>query len=444
MKYKEYLKLAIPFTISTITQPLLGAVDTAVIGRLGDPAYMGGVAVGTVIFSTLYWLFGFLRVSTSGYSAQALGTNDEKDGLFALYRPSIIAIIISFIFVALQVPIFHTAMNLINPDIEVYRQASTYFHILIWGAPFVLLNYVNLGWLMGRKKVKASMFLQIFTNVLNIVLDIVFVMYFKMGVAGVAYATLIAQITAFAIGFYLISVNLNLSAIKKYLSQLFDQRAFKKIMGVNRDLMIRTVCLLIVTNMFVAKGASLGTEMLAANAVLFQIQYIIAYFFDGFANASSVFVGTAVGEKNAKLYNEVLTVSTKTTFILAAIMSLVIYFFRGEIISIFTVIEGIINLSLAYSMWLVIYPFVIGIGLVYYGIFTGATYTAPIRNSMILSLGVFLITYFVMVPLWGNHGLWLSFIVFSLGRSVFLAPYITTFKKEVFILETSQVIAHSV
>ncbi|MCC5909380.1 MAG: MATE family efflux transporter [Clostridiaceae bacterium] len=440
MKYKEYLKLAIPFTISTITQPLLGAVDTAVIGRLGDPAYIGGVAVGTVIFSTLYWLFGFLRVSTSGYSAQALGTKDEKDGLFALYRPSMIAIIISLIFVMFQVPIFRTAMKLINPEMEVYRQASTYFHILIWGAPFVLLNYVNLGWLMGRKRVKASMFLQIFSNVLNIVLDIVFVMYFKMGVAGVAYATLIAQITAFVIGFYLISVNLNLLAIKNYFYQLFDKTAFKKIMGVNTDLMIRTVCLLIVTNMFVAKGASLGTEMLAANAVLFQIQYIIAYCFDGFANASSVFVGTAVGEKNTKLYNEVLTISTKTAFMLAAIMSLVIYFFRGEIISIFTVIESIINLSLAYSIWLVIYPFVIGIGLVYYGIFTGATYTAPVRNSMILSLGAFLITYFVMIPLWGNHGLWFSYIVFSLGRSVFLASYITTFKKEVFVFETSQVI----
>lgn len=432
MKYKEYLKLAIPFTISTITQPLLGAVDTAVIGRLEDPAYIGGVAVGTVIFSTLYWLFGFLRVSTSGYSAQALGTKAEKNSLFALFRPSVIAIIVSLFFVILQGPIINIAMKLINPDVEVQHQAFTYFHILIWGAPFVLLNYVNLGWLMGRKLVKASMFLQIFTNILNIVLDIVFVMYFKMGVAGVAYATLIAQIIAFIIGFYLISVNLNLFAIKSYLSELFDKAAFKKIMGVNTDLMIRTVCLLIVTNMFVAKGASLGTEMLAANAVLFQIQYIIAYFFDGFANASSVFVGTAVGEKNTKLYHEVLTISTKTTFILASVMALLIYFLRGGIISIFTSIENIIYLSSIYSMWLVVYPFVVGIGLVYYGIFTGATYTAPVRNSMLLSLGVFLIAYFLIIPLWGNHGLWLSYILFSLGRSVFLVFYVTNFKKKSF------------
>lgn len=441
MKYKEYLKLAIPFTISTITQPLLGAVDTAVIGRLGDPAYIGGVAVGTVIFSTLYWLFGFLRVSTSGYSAQALGTKEEKDSLFALYRPSIIAIIISLTFVLLQTPIFHTAMKIINPDAEVYQHAFTYFRILIWGAPLVLLNYVNLGWLMGRKKVKASMFLQIFSNVLNIVLDILFVMYFKMGVAGVAYATLIAQLAAFVIGFYLITVNLELLKIKIYVPQLLDKAAFKKIMGVNTDLMIRTACLLIVTNMFVAKGASLGTEMLAANAVLFQIQYIIAYFFDGFANASSVFVGTAVGEKNSDLYNEVLTISTKTTFILASIMSPVVYFFRTEIIRFFTVIEIVINLSLNYYIWLGIYPFAVGIGLVYYGLFTGATYTSPIRNSMLLSLGAFLISYFIAIPYWGNHGLWLSYIVFSLGRSIFLAFYVFNFKEKVFDFKGNEVIA---
>ncbi|AOT69542.1 MATE family efflux transporter [Geosporobacter ferrireducens] len=440
MKSKEYLKLAIPFTISTITQPLLGAVDTAVIGRLEDPAYIGGVAVGTVIFSTLYWLFGFLRVSTSGYSAQALGTKDEKDSLFALFRPGIIALIVSAIFLMLQVTIISTAMKLIHPDAAVARQASTYFYILIWGAPFVLLNYVNLGWLMGRKKVKASMFLQIFTNILNIVLDILFVIYFKMGVAGVAYATLIAQATAFAIGFYLVSMNLNLLSVKNYLTQLFDKTAFKKIMGVNTDLMIRTVCLLVVTNMFVAKGAALGTEMLAANAVLFQIHYMIAYFFDGFANASSVFVGTAVGEKNVKLYSEVLKISTKMTFILAVVMSLGIFFFREGIIHIFTVIESVIDLSLAYSLWLVIYPFAVGIGLVYYGLFTGATYTAPVRDSMLLSLAAFLMAYFGIVPLWGNHGLWFSYILFSLGRSIFLAFYITNFKKKVFAFKGEQAI----
>lgn len=433
MKIKEYLKLAIPFTISTITQPLLGAVDTAVIGRLEDPSYIGGVAVGTVIFSTMYWLFGFLRVSTSGYSAQALGSGDEGKGILALLRPAMIALIVSLTFLILQNPIKYLAMELIKPDADVQRHALTYFNILIWGAPAVLLNYVLLGWLMGRKLVKASMFLQIFTNVLNIVLDIVFVMYLKMGVAGVAYATLIAQLTSFIIGIYLVNKRIDYSLVKSIQREFFDRQVFKKIMAVNSDLMIRTICLLTVTNMFIAKGASLGTEILAANAVLFQIQYIIAYFFDGFGNASSVLTGSSVGENNLKNFKEILSISNKCTLGLQIIMSLVFYIFKDNIISTFTTIDTIIALGKEYHMWIVIFPFTIGIGLVYYGIFTGATYTKPIRNSMILSLILFFAAYFIIIPIYGNHGLWLSFILFSLGRSIFLALYIKDFENKIFI-----------
>ncbi|TCK92628.1 MATE family multidrug resistance protein [Natranaerovirga hydrolytica] len=441
MTYKEYLKLAIPFTISTVTQPLLGAVDTAVVGRIDDPSNIAGVAVGAVIFSTLYWLFGFLRVSTSGYSAQALGTKSEKDSLFSLLRPSIIAIIIGLFFVLFQRPIFDVGMRILSPDADVKFQASQYFFVLIWGAPFVLMNYVNLGWLMGRKKVKASMFLQIFSNVLNIVLDILFVVYFNMGVLGVAYATLISQITAFGIGCYFVHSNLSVLRLKKYFKDLFDQVAFKKIMCVNRDLMIRTVCLLIVTNMFVAKGADFGTEVLAANAVLFQIQYILAYFYDGFANASSIFIGTAVGEKNINLFHEVVKISTKLTFILGGIMATIILVFSPYIIQIFTNIESVIQISEQYAIWVSIYPLVVGIGLVYYGMFTGATYTTPVRNSMILSLLGFLIAYFTLIPSIDNHGLWLAYLVFSLGRSIFLGIYIKDFKKTILGAQDGQVIS---
>ena len=235
---------------------------------------------------------------------------------------------------------------------------------------------------------------------------------------------------------------MKLTSIKNHLAELFDKVVFKKIMGVNTDLMIRTICLLIVTNMFVAKGASLGTELLAANAVLFQLQYIVAYFFDGFANASSAFVGTAVGEKNAKLYSEVLAISTKATFVLAIIMAFMLYFFRENLIYMFTAIEGVIEGSLAYSIWLVVYPLVVGIGLVHYGIFSGATYTRPVRDSMLLSLGVFLVAYFLAVPSWGNHGLWFSFILFSLGRSLFLTIFIKDIGERVFFFRSGQAICH--
>lgn len=427
--HKRYLKLAIPFTISTITQPLLGAVDTAVIGRMGDPSYIGGVAVGAVIFNTIYWLFGFLRVSTSGYAAQSLGKKDEKSSFFALYRPAAIAVIVSLLLLILQTPTSNLALKLIGPEPVVQTQALIYFNILIWGAPFVLLNYVNLGWLMGRKHVKKSVFLQVFSNLLNIILDIIFVVQLRLGVAGVAYATLIAQFLAFVIGLYFISTNINLFEIIKYRTELFSKKAFKKIMGVNTDLMIRTVCLLIMTNMFVAKGAALGTKILAANSILFQIQYLIAYFFDGFANASSVYMGKAVGAANNKLVKKVIDISAKASFTVALVTALTAHLFRNEIINLFTVSENIIDLSLNYYNWLLLFPFVVGIGLVFYGIFTGATYTVPIRNSTIGSLFLFLVSYFLVTPYWGNHGLWLSFIVFSLGRSLFLIIYLKKFKK---------------
>lgn len=158
MKYKEYLALAIPFVISTVTQPLLGAVDTAVVGRLGNASYIGGVAIGAVIFNTLYWLFGFLRVSTSGFSAQSLGSGHEQDRYYAFVRPFVTALIMSLIFIACQTLIQNIALSIYRPEPEVTEHAVTYFKILIWGAPFVLLGYVNLGWLMGRKHVKETLF----------------------------------------------------------------------------------------------------------------------------------------------------------------------------------------------------------------------------------------------------------------------------------------------
>jgi MATE family multidrug resistance protein len=415
--YKNYLGLAIPFTISTVTTPLLGAVDTAVVGRLDSPTFIGGVAIGTVIFNTLYWLFGFLRVSTSGFSSQSLGSDKESDMYFAYLRPVTIATFIGLVFVLIQWPIITGAMHLYNPDPEVAQHARTYFSILIWGAPLVLVSYVNLGWLMGRKLVRQSLFLQVSTNVLNIVLDILFVMVFKLDVAGVAWATLIAQTYGLALGCVLISRNIELGTVKKHLHGIFETEAMKKMIGVNSDLLIRTACLLTMTNMFVAKGSSLGASFLAANAVLFQLQYIIAYFFDGLANAGSVFVGKAVGEKNVGAFHRTVTISNVHIALLSVLIALLLLTFQRPILGCFTDIEAVITLCKEYMIWLVVFPFVMGAGLVYYGFFTGATYTKPVRNSLLLALPVFVITYYLAIPVWHNHGLWLAFTLFSLCRS---------------------------
>jgi multidrug resistance protein, MATE family len=435
MNHRTYLTLAIPLTISTMTTPLLGAVDTAVVGQLSAPAYIAGVAVGTLIFNTLYWVFGFLRVSTSAFAAQANGASDPDQGVLALSRPFLLALIVGMLFILLQWPIEHAALLVISPDADVSRFAVEYFRIRIWGAPFILMNYVILGWLMGMAKIKESLCLQILTNVLNMLLAILFVHVFSFDVQGVATATLIAEVTAFILGLFII---LKVSPFKwkmPSVQALIDTNSTKRMFNVNKDLFIRTICLLVVINMFTAKGASFGTEFLAANAVLFQIHYIMAYFFDGFANASSILVGKAVGSNDKELFKKTLTLSRQWSIITAVIIASLYALFQKQVVGLFTNLPDVIELSLTYGVWLIIYPFVACFGLVLYGVFTGATEIAPVRNSMIYAMIVYIIIQITATPIWHNHGLWLAFIIYTMGRSGFLVMYTPQLNKKLLQLK---------
>ncbi|MEH7491437.1 MATE family efflux transporter [Neobacillus niacini] len=423
MNHRAYLALAIPLTISTMTTPLLGAVDTAVVGQLPNPAYIGGVAVGTLIFNTLYWVFGFLRVSTSAFAAQANGASDPNQGILALSRPFLLAVVVGICFILLQWPIENLALILFSSDSDVTKFATEYFRIRIWGAPFTLMNYVILGWLMGMAKIKESLFLQVLMNVLNMLLAILFVHVFSFAVKGVAAAALIAEVTAFIVGLFIILKASPFVWRLPSVHDLIDTQSMKKMFNVNKDLFIRTICLLVVINMFTAKGASFGTDILAANAILFQIHYIMAYFFEGFANATSILVGKAVGSNNQELFKRTLTLSKQWSVITAVVIACVYGLFQEQIISLFTNLPSIIEISIQYGIWLVLYPFAACFGLVIYGVFTGATEIAPVRNSMIYAMIVYILLQITVTPIWHNHGLWLAFIVYTIGRSGFLIIY---------------------
>ncbi|PLR85792.1 MATE family efflux transporter [Bacillus sp. V33-4] len=432
MNHRSYLALAIPLVISTITTPILGLVDMAVVGQLPDPAYIGGVAVGTIIFNTMYWLFGFLRVSTSAFAAQAFGANNVREGVLVLTRPVVVALIVGIMFVLLQQPIELLALSFINPSADVRSFASDYFSIRIWGAPFTLMNFVILGWLMGLSRIKVSLYLQIFLNLVNIVLDVVFVKVFHWGVSGVAVATLIAEISTFSLGILLV---LRASPYKisfPSLKDIIDPVPLRKMLLMNRDLLIRTVCLLIVFNVFTAKSASFGTEVLAANAILIQVHYILAYVFDGFANASSIFVGQAVGSKNESLYKKAFSLSCQWAAISSILISGTYWLLKGYIFPLFTQIDSVLEVTKSYELWVMLFPLTAGLGLILYGVFTGAANAAPIRNSMIYSLIVFLLSLYVLVPSLLNHGLWFAFILFSLARSLCLAMYIPKLNQTIF------------
>ena len=435
LNHRSYLMLAIPLIISTITTPLLGAVDTAVVGQLPDPAYIGAVAVGTIIFNTMYWLFGFLRVSTSGFAAQAYGANDEMQGVLALTRPFVVAMVVGVAFILLQRPIEHLFLTLINPESDVRALASDYFSIRIWGVPFALMNYVILGWLMGMSKIKISLMIQVSMNLMNIVLSLLFVNVFSWAVAGVAVATLISEIMAFIIGLIIIWRAVPFTFKRLPLKEIVDPASFKKMMSVNRDLFIRTLCLLTMFNVFTAKGASFGTEVLAANAVLIQIHYLMAYFFDGFANASSIFVGKAIGANDRQLYKKTLSLSCQWAIFSSCFIAGIYVLFGHNMIMLFTSIPSVIELANAYGIWITLFPISASFGIIIYGVFTGATEAAPIRNSMILALVAYLIALFIAVPSFQNHGLWFSFIVFSIGRSVFLVMYIPRLNRKLFSVQ---------
>ena len=427
VSYRRYLALVLPFVFSTMTTPLLGAVDTALVGHLPDPAFIGGVAVGAVIFSTLYWLFGFLRVSTTAYTAQAL--DDSILLTSALLRPLTISIFIGLTFVVLQKPLFSLAMLLLNPGVDVERYAAQYFFILIWGAPFTLVNYVCVVWLMGLQRIRAVLVNQIFINVMNMVLAVLFVRVMEWGVPGIAWATLIAQAIGSLVGYLLIRSEGRPERLAMAFRTLLSMRELKSIMMVNSDLMVRTICLLIVTNHFISIGASLGTDTLAANSVLFQIHYLIAYMFDGFANASSVFSGKAWGEKNSALYRQTLRHSALSCLWMSLVLMLLWWWLNPLIIELFTYQHTVVELCLRYGIWLMLFPVCGAAGIIFFGVFTGMTYTSPVRNSMLLALLVWLTAWYFLVPRYGNDGLWMAYLAFSLGRSGFLLLWLPSSHK---------------
>lgn len=436
---KQYLKLAIGFTLSTLTTPLLGSVDTAVVGQLTNPSYIGGVALGGTIFNTIYWILGFLRVSTSGYSAMAYGSKDKKEQTLTLFRPMIVSIIIGLLFLLFQDTILWSATHFYNSTPEIMENMQKYYKILIWGAPFVLTNYSILGWIMGRRKIKECIILQFLTNLINIALDIYFVNELNLKVEGVAYATLIAQIFTTLLSFIIIFFKKNkdeLEIIKNIkniqLKEILDVKTAKTVGRVNTDLIIRTICLMIVTNIFMEQGSLYGAVVLAANSILFQIQYLISYIFDGISNANSVFIGNSIGEKNSMKISWTIKKAKKMCFVVSIVLMTIILFFGNGLISLFSNNKEVILTAINYKIWIIVFIPSISVGLIFYGIFTGGANTKFIRNSMLQSLFLFFIIYMICITHLKNHGLWLSFIIFSLGRSVFLYRYLERMKKLIF------------
>lgn len=403
--------------LTNLTVPLLGLVDTAVLGHLNSPEYLGAVAVGANLFSILYWTFGFMRMGTTGLAAQAWGKRDEFAQIALLLRSVLLATGIGLVLILFHSPLIRTGLLLMDPSENVAGLASEYASIRIWSAPAVLCQYTLVGWLIGTQTPKGPMVMLIAANGLNIILDVLFVTLLGWNSAGVALATVIAEYSAAAVGFFL--VLRKLPEGQGFSRALFGQlEDYLRILRVNRYIMVRTIALLLVLAFFTAQGAQQGDTILAANAVLITFLLVISNGLDGFANAAEALVGEAVGQGNRDQFRQVCQVALRWS-LWGSVLFTVAFVLGGRLlINLLTGIEEVRHTAWQYLPWLWSLPLAAVWGFLLDGIFIGATRTRDMQNTMLASaLLVFLPVWWLTTD-WGNHGLWFSLISLMLARAM--------------------------
>lgn len=411
-----------PIMVSNVSTPLLGAVDTAVVGQIPDPAYIGAVAVGSLVFTFVFWAFGFLRMGTTGLTAQALGANDTLELAACLGRSLLIAFAAGLLLITLQWPLREIAFVLIEGSPRVEALARDYVDIRIWAAPATFANYALLGWFIGLGRTDIGLVLQLLLNLTNMVLDVVFVLGFGWDVRGVALGTVLAEFLAAAVGLVLAWRHMRGLGAHWSRRRLLQGAALRRTLVVNGDIMVRSLALIFVFVWFMAQGARQGEVRLAANAVLMQFISVSAYFLDGLAFAAEALVGRAIGAGRRAMFSSAARLTTLWAVAVAALVSLVLAVLGGACIDLLTVDPGVRAAARDYLPWAAGAPLLGVWAFQLDGIFIGATRTTDMRRAMLLSLGVFLAAWWALLP-WGNHGLWAALYVHYLARTATLSWY---------------------
>ena len=419
LSHKRVLGVAIPIVLANATIPILGAVDTAVVGQLGLAAPIGAVGIGAIIITAIYWLFGFLRMGTTGLTAQAIGSGDKPETSALLVRGIIIGLVAGLVLIIAQIPIFLGALQLSPASMEVESLAQKYLQIRVYSAPAAIALFGITGWLIAKEKTREVLLLQLALNGINITLDLVFVLKLGWGVEGVAIATLIAEWSGLIFGLWLAREGFNNGYWKNWI-QIFDRVRLIQMAKVNSDIMIRSILLEIGFVSFLFLGSSFDDATLAANQVLIQFLNITAYALDGFAFAAEALVGQALGAKNRPLFRRAVIMTSQWGLGSVILMALAFFVFGNSIINVMTTAEDVRVVSYEYLPWMVAAPLAGVAAWMLDGIFIGATRTADMRNMMFISFCIYLIALAILLPSYGNHGLWASLIIFSIARGVTL------------------------
>ena len=433
---RQILQIALPSIVSNITVPLLGMIDVAIVGHMGSPAYIGAVAVGSMIFNLVYWLFGFLRMGSSGLTSQALGRRDLTEVASILARSVFIAFSIALLLILLQIPMKWASFALIGPTADVVPFASTYFNIVIWGAPAVLGLYSMLGWFIGMQNTRFPMFISIMQNVVNILASLTLVYGFGMKIEGVAMGTVIAQYAGFIVA---------LGLVVRYYGRLFRggrseeggvrnvcRRVFSlhtphssllMFFRINRDIFLRTLCLVAVNLYFTSAGARQGAVILSVNTVMMQLYLFFSYFMDGFAYAGEALGGKAYGAKNTTAFHETLRRLWMWTLIVTMAYTL-LYIIGGQwIVGLLTDEPQVIETSRNYLYWAWLIPAAGCVAFIWDGVFIGLTATRGMLVSSFLSaLAFFAICHISLLfphsSLPENHFLWLAMVIYLAMRGI--------------------------
>ena len=415
---KDILNIALPSIVSNVTVPLLGLVDVAIVGHLGAAAYIGAIAVGSMTFNVVYWIFGFLRMGTSGMTSQALGRRDFRECSQMLVRSLAVAFAIAIVLVLLQGLLLSASLSVMMPTADVGRMASVYFKILIWGAPAMLCLFSLYGWFIGMQNSRLPMAVAIVQNVVNIFASLFLVFGLGMKVEGVALGTLIAQWSSFILAFTLCAVNYRRLVKHFTWNGVWRRSEMRRFFSVNRDIFLRTLCMVSVMLFFTSAGSWQGDVVLAVNTLLMQFYLLFSYVMDGFAYAGEAISGRYYGAGNAVALRDTVRRLFRWGFGMAVCFTLVYGLGGDAFMSLLTDEPSVVAAAHAYHGWALAIPLAGMAAFVWDGVFIGCTMTRGMLVSMALAAVSFFVLYSALSPSLANHGLWIAFIAYMAVRGI--------------------------
>lgn len=419
LTHKRVLHIALPIVLSNATVPILGAVDTGVVGQIGDPVPIGAVGIGAIILSAIYWVFGFLRMGTAGLTAQAAGARDEGEMAALLSRAMLIGIGVGMVIIAAQVVLFAGAFMISPASPQVEGLAREYMSIRVWSAPAAIALYGITGWLVGRENTMGVFAIQLLVNLANMGLSVLLGLKLGWGVSGVAWATVIAEWSGLAFGLWLCR-GVFLGPYWRSVARVFDKARLVNMMSVNTDIMIRSVLLQAIFVSFLFFGSGMGDVDLAANQILLQFLYVTAYAMDGFAFAAEAIVGRAMGARDPARLRRGAVLTSGWGLGICAVLALAFALAGGAVIDVMTTAPDVRAAAREYLPYMVAAPLLGAASWMLDGIFIGATRSRDMRNMMLVSALIYFAGAVVLLPTLGNHGLWLCLLLSFVARGITL------------------------